>query len=358
MILWGRVADVFRGARGFGFSGRKLKTPALPNQRAGHPEKQNQSLGVNLLEWYDPNRGQSSTGKRERFGYSEFVTLSLIPNSSCNIPTYQYGGFMCALLWLIASLLLLGAAAIALFLLKGKPSSLAVPKLGISDFVNISVLLVAVVSLYVAVATYMDAKASAEQQQKTLDASRMALETVVHTAQGQQNLLEQNLETSKTQLSVVQAQWRQEQDRQSRRAQLSMVSLNGTPWETIDQNHDNIQVVIPPAGWIRMAFVLRNTGTASLVHPIYIVFATLENVFVGGADFRVGRNNHNQFQQSGVNVLDVLPHSVSGTDFNISVDVTVPNPIQNFDLTFRALGENMDGAKVFTLHFVVTHQQQ
>jgi hypothetical protein len=33
--------------------GRKVKTPTLPKQRVGHPEKPSQFLGVDVLEWYD-----------------------------------------------------------------------------------------------------------------------------------------------------------------------------------------------------------------------------------------------------------------------------------------------------------------
>jgi hypothetical protein len=54
---------------------------------------------------------------------------------------------MRALLWLIAVLLFLAPAAIIIFLLKGKPGSLPVPKLGLPELVNIAILLVAVVSL-------------------------------------------------------------------------------------------------------------------------------------------------------------------------------------------------------------------
>jgi hypothetical protein len=36
------------------FPGRKSKTPTLPDQRVGHPEKQSRLLGVDFLERYHP----------------------------------------------------------------------------------------------------------------------------------------------------------------------------------------------------------------------------------------------------------------------------------------------------------------
>jgi RNA polymerase sigma factor (sigma-70 family) len=35
-------------------NGGEVKTPTLANQRVGHPEKPNQSLSVDVLEWYHP----------------------------------------------------------------------------------------------------------------------------------------------------------------------------------------------------------------------------------------------------------------------------------------------------------------
>jgi hypothetical protein len=265
---------------------------------------------------------------------------------------------MRVLLWLIAALLFLGSAAIAYFLLKGKTTSIAAPKPNLSDLVNVAIFFVAVVSLWVAVATDVDASATAKEQQKILDASRMALESVVLTAQGQQTLLEQNLETSKTQLALVQEQWKQEQERQSRRAQLSIMSLNGVPWATVEQANGNVQVNVSPGGKTTLRFVLRNTGAASLVHPIYVLTATPETVLVDQADFPIARANHNRFQLSGPAVLDFLPYSASNTDQDFSVDVTVPDIVLNFDLAFKVLGENMDGAKEYTLHLMAHRQQQ
>lgn len=266
---------------------------------------------------------------------------------------------MRALLWLVAALLFLGAAAIVLFLVKGKPIALALPKLALADFVNIAILLVAVVSLFVAVVTYTDAKNAAVQQQAALDASRKALESVVQTATGQQTLLQKNLETLQAQLEVTQAQWRQEQERLARRAEISILSLNNRPWATIQeaQAHGNLSITIPAEGSQALTFSLRNIGQAALVHPIYIFTATPETVLVDERNVRVPRPDRNVLQISGANVIDFLPYSATRTDSNISADVTVPRSVSNFALRLRILGENMNGALEVNLNFNVVHQQ-
>ncbi len=132
-----------------------------------------------------------------------------------------------------------------------------------------------------------------------------------------------------------------------------------SPWGLIEKQNGNVQVNLPPAGWVRLAFGFRNAGSAALVHPIYNFVAVPDNVFIDQADFRLAeRANHNRFQISGANVTDVLPHSQSRSDHNISVDVTVPAGASNFELVFRAVGENMDGAREFRLHLAVARQQQ
>ena len=134
-------------------------------------------------------------------------------------------------------------------------------------------------------------------------------------------------------------------------AQLAIVDLNGTPWVTIEQNHNNVKVEVPPAGWTRLIFVLRNTGNVSLVRPLYRFVASPESVHF--------RNNYNIDQlRSGNDVPSYsdLPYSASGTtDTQISVDLTVPAAVANFDLTFESSG--LPSGLETKLHFAATHQQ-
>src|ERR1700686_4810819 len=46
---------------------REHQPPTLPkNGRIGHPQQPNQSLGVDVLEWYHPNCVRSSTEKTRK----------------------------------------------------------------------------------------------------------------------------------------------------------------------------------------------------------------------------------------------------------------------------------------------------
>lgn len=261
-------------------------------------------------------------------------------------------------LWLVAVLLLLASFAIILFLLKGKPSSFALPKLGLSDLVNVALFLVAVVSLFIAVATYVDARDSARQQQESLDASRRALDSVVQQFTQQQALMEKHLEMSQTQLAVVQEQWKREQENLAKRAHIEIVSLNGTDWETIEKNHYDIVAEVAPQTRLPLTFVMRNTGMIALVRPIYLLTATPANVFLDQRDSPRGRPNHNVLQISGITVSDVLPYSQIETDFLVTIDVTISDEVPKFDLSFKIVGENIDGPWQKTLHVSPVRKQQ
>jgi hypothetical protein len=82
-----------------------------------------------------------------------------------------------------------------------------------SLFVNVVVLILAVVSLKIALSSYHDAQEGGKKQQDTLDASRTALEASVVIANKQQELLKKSLEASQSQFSLIQDQWRRELER-------------------------------------------------------------------------------------------------------------------------------------------------
>jgi hypothetical protein len=47
----------------------KSKPRPFKPERVGHPEKRNQSPGVDVLEWYHPRVGARQHKKRERVGH-------------------------------------------------------------------------------------------------------------------------------------------------------------------------------------------------------------------------------------------------------------------------------------------------
>jgi len=67
-------------------------------------------------------------------------------------------------LWVVAALFALASASIIFILLKGKNLPAIEMKLTISDVLNVALLFLTLVSLYIAVAAYSDAKSSGEAQ--------------------------------------------------------------------------------------------------------------------------------------------------------------------------------------------------
>lgn len=132
-----------------------------------------------------------------------------------------------------------GLVIFAVFLVRGiHEHASAGQRLPLSDYVavagallNIVVLVIAVISLHVAITTYQDAKRSGEEQTKalqssrdalsgvaqsldkqagTLERSRQALDVSVTTAVAQEKLLSESVANSRKQLGMLQAQWARE----------------------------------------------------------------------------------------------------------------------------------------------------
>jgi hypothetical protein len=236
---------------------------------------------------------------------------------------------------------------------------IAALRLVLAETVEISALVIAAVSLYISVKTYRDAQASSEKQQAALDASRHSLESVVRTAIAQESLLKDNLEllrqsydTSKTQLAVIQAQMKREEERLARRARFEILSMNRSTLKEIEAHDYKLLIPRRQDGWIRLAFLCRNSGTSTLVDPIYLFLATPPTVFVDAPEDRTDRPNRNQLQLGGLNIP---PFGQGGRDYTIAVDVKVPVEVPSFDLTLKIMAENMDvdGVKEPTLHFTM-----
>jgi uncharacterized protein YukE len=97
-------------------------------------------------------------------------------------------------LWITALLLLISSGILIIFLLKPKQNSGVLQALSIADLtsvislaVNAALFVITIISLVIAVAAYREAESSGREQQKTLDASRIALqqtsETLQHSAE-------------------------------------------------------------------------------------------------------------------------------------------------------------------------------
>ena len=135
-------------------------------------------------------------------------------------------------LWVLAFLLLAAWLAILSYLFK---DGIQLGKLALGDIVNIVALFLAAFSLFVAIAAYRDTTHSSAELQKTLDASRGALEVVVERATKQQQLLERTAGTLDTQLSLLQEQTKRELERLGRRPIIEIAS-GEIPWSHLRTN--------------------------------------------------------------------------------------------------------------------------
>lgn len=77
-------------------------------------------------------------------------------------------------------------------------------------WLNIALLVLTVVATWIAIKSYRDADRSSKEQEKTLEASREALEEVLTTASDQQRLLQQSVDVSTKQLGIITAQQQRE----------------------------------------------------------------------------------------------------------------------------------------------------
>ena len=94
--------------------------------------------------------------------------------------------------------------------------------------------------------------------------------------------------------------------------------------------------------WGRLVFLVNNKGKIEVKKPVVMIHAVPDTVFVDKADYRFGeRANHNSYQFSGNEVLDLEPIEISGGPYKYAVDITVPDSIEAFELTFKIHGNNL-----------------
>ena len=93
-------------------------------------------------------------------------------------------------LWVTALLLLISSGILIIYLLKPKQNVGALQTLSVADLtsvislaVNAALFVITIISLVIAVAAYREAESSGREQQKTLDASRIALQETSETLQ-------------------------------------------------------------------------------------------------------------------------------------------------------------------------------
>ncbi len=156
--------------------------------------------------------------------------------------------------WLMYALLLLFIALLAVFLGRQLYRHHQAPEgLSLGDYSNIAatvlnvvLIVLAVVSLHIAVNSYRDAKDSGQRQetalaaqQRTLDASRSALDHSVETAIQQQGLLEQAVQAARSQLQILEAEWK----RQLEQPDIHAILVYPSKPAIVVENHSKVKPV-------------------------------------------------------------------------------------------------------------------
>jgi len=280
------------------------------------------------------------------------------------------------MLWTIVNVLTLFVVAVFAYLVWRKTQN-KVGSFGIGDLTNIATLVVALFSLYVAVAAYQKSVKDSEEQQKSLDASREQLQAVVDAATKQQEILSRNLETSKaqqellsksleiskSQLGLVKEQRKEEQERQARKpiAEIHLQTTTGSkPLDDLEKLPEIDFPLEQSKRWGQIVFVVLNKGKVEIIRPVVKIVSSQDKVSVDNDGVGLLRAQgrlrdptiHNDIQFSGPGVIDIEPAEVAGGGYRFTVDITVPDSITAFDLTFLIHGNNLP-RKAHTLHFKV-----
>lgn len=268
------------------------------------------------------------------------------------------------MLWIVASIFFVLSLALFIFLLWEKFPPIQAGSLALGDLVNLLTALLTMVGLaialgsfYVAIVAYQKSVKDSEEQQKSLDASREQLQAVVETAKKQQEVLTQNLKTSKALLALQEDQWKREQERLARKPVIEMHLETIKGFMNLDELQVLKEIEFPlqrNTKWARLNFAAFNKGNEAVAKPIMRIHVEPQTVFVDPADFQINeRTDHNSYQFSGNQILDIEPIEVSKGPSVFSVAITVPDSIDTFDLVVWIYGKNLP-RKESRLHFKVT----
>lgn len=275
--------------------------------------------------------------------------------------------------WIVAlTATILGIAGLAFLLWEKAPIESGSFKLG--DLTNLLTILIAVFSLYVAVATYQQSIKDSEEQQKSLESSRAQLEAVVETLEQQHQTLSRNLEASKDLLGIQREQQAvladslktsrallalQKEERErvhelaNRKPQVHVVLGSeeiSDPEATFEVNVDkNNNAVIP--------LMVKNIGTANLLHPGIYAIASRKDVKLrlDGSSFRDAPNTHRS-ELGGLRVKDMLTFKSSGSIYEASIHLGNLVSDEPFDIHFSMDGENLEQSFRLILHIKIKRE--
>ncbi len=273
------------------------------------------------------------------------------------------------MIWAIVSTVVVLGLTTLVYLLREK-----LPNLG-NTILTLFGLAIAFGSLYVSIVTLQETIKDSEEQQKSLDTSRAQLQAVVdaankqqdilsknlETSKSQQEILTKNLETSKSQLNLLEEQWKREPERQARKPTAEITLQTTTGPKPLDDLEKLPEIDFPlehGKRWKEVVFHVLNNGKVEIITPTVRIVSSQDTVAVereGTGRHREGGilrdpTIHNAIQFSSPEVNDIEPAEVAGGGYKFTVDITVPDSINAFDLTFLIHGKNLS-RKAHTLHF-------
>jgi hypothetical protein len=243
------------------------------------------------------------------------------------------------------------------------------------DLANMATLVVALFSLYVAIAAYQESVRDSEEQQKSLDASREQLQAVVESLKSQQHLQSQSLDTSKALLTLQErlvSTTREQQDvlTQSLETSRTLLALQKEERERLQElanrkpkvlallgdvilEKSKVEIPLTVEKGTNRAYLplhIRNVGTASLQKPSYVAHTPNREgtIWLEGTISDVKRPFHTE--QSGLMVKDLLTFRGSGTTYNSGIYIVAPETVSELDIMFSLTGENLDSPFVIEFH--------
>jgi hypothetical protein len=267
------------------------------------------------------------------------------------------------MLWIVAPVLILsGFGLLAYQLWQNIP--LKAGSLAIGDLTNIVAMVVALVSLYVAVATYQQSIKDSEEQQKNLEASRQQLQTVAQTLNQQQEIQAKNLETSKDlfglqkeqqtvlteSLEITRSLYQLQKDERERVRELAsrkpkiQAIING---QIVQGTTAAIELVLKGNDITLIPMAIRNIGSTHLIHPVFTAVASNKKTSI----WFEGKGITQPVHRTQLNFdLDLLPFEISEATYESSIGLSGPFPELNFEVEYRVAGDNLDRPFKITIH--------
>jgi len=228
----------------------------------------------------------------------------------------------------------------------------------VGTIVGLVALGIAIESRNVSISAYQDAQESGQKQLEALDKSSKAIDLVVQklkaldesadalremveTAEKQQELLDASLKVSRAQLASNEQQWKEEQERLSRRGK---ISLRTGKVELIHGNQKTLPWIILARGEKRdrlpISFSMQNAGSA-IGREVFFIAEIV-------TDANVNLSRAHLMNLSGTpKVLQValgkpvLPYDESGISYGVDVEVLGQIP-DAFALRIRVFGEGIE----------------